>query len=146
MSKIKQLMLLERDVGRLEFKHLYALNAALPIHPSQFKTMLTVKEHSGATQREIAESMRISAATAAVSLKRLERDGFVRREQDTEDARSIRVHITDRGRAVCEEAFENLTAVYALEFKDFTDDELTQCIELMRRREINLNSEKERTV
>ncbi len=55
------------------------------------------------SQREVAKAMRLSPATVAVSLKPLERDGYVCRQVDEKDARRNLVRLTDKGRQAVED-------------------------------------------
>jgi DNA-binding MarR family transcriptional regulator len=55
---------------------------------------------------ELAASEAIAQPSATTLVGRLERDGLVRREPDPDDARAVRVHLTDEGR-------ERLTAMRA---------------------------------
>ena len=48
------------------------------------------------SQRDVARTLRLSPATVAVSLKTLERDGYVDRTADERDQRRNRVTLTDR--------------------------------------------------
>ena len=54
------------------------------------------------SQREVAKVLRLAPATVAVSLKTLEREGYVRRRTDERDARRNRVSLTDKGRQAVE--------------------------------------------
>ena len=48
---------------------------------------------------ELAESEGIAQPTVTTLVGRLERDGLVQRAPDPDDARAVRVHLTDAGRA-----------------------------------------------
>ena len=50
------------------------------------------------SQREVAHLLRLAPATVAVSLKSLERSGYVERRADEKDARRNQVGLTDKGR------------------------------------------------
>lgn len=54
------------------------------------------------SQRDVAKVLRLAPATVAVSLKSLEREGYVRRRADERDARRNRVSLTDKGRQAVE--------------------------------------------
>ena len=44
-------------------------------------------EHSNASQKELAEYLNVTAATVAVSVKKLEKGGYITRIVDQEDNR-----------------------------------------------------------
>lgn len=60
------------------------------------------------SQRELADRLHVSPATVAASLKSLERNGYVERSADPEDARRNRLSITRKA----EEALEAGRAVF----------------------------------
>ena len=61
-----------------------------------------------ASQKELADALHISPATMAVSLKSLERGGYVEKRGDPADQRCKRVAITEKGRETMELFERNL--------------------------------------
>lgn len=78
------------------------------------------------SQRDVARTMRISPATVAVSLKTLERDGYVKRSADERDQRRNRVELTDKGRQAVEKCGESFRAVDERMLSGFTPEEKAQ--------------------
>lgn len=78
------------------------------------------------SQRDVARTMRISPATVAVSLKTLERDGYVKRSADERDQRRNRVELTEKGRQAVEKCGESLRAVDERMLSGFTPEEKAQ--------------------
>ena len=75
--------------------------------------MLLESERQGCacSQRELAGRMRLAPATVAVSLKSLERQGYVERSTDDRDARRNLVRLTEKGREaveVCGQVFRSV--------------------------------------
>lgn len=73
--------------------------------------ILFILDHHGtegeiASQRELAETLRVSPATIATSLKSLERLGYVEKKVDETDSRRNRVLITEKGKAAVKQCFE----------------------------------------
>src|SRR5216110_2601839 len=54
----------------------------------------------GLSQKEIADSMGIQAATATRMVIRMEQSGFVERRTDPDDQRVSNVYLTERGRSL----------------------------------------------
>jgi DNA-binding MarR family transcriptional regulator len=75
-------------------------------------------------QRELADSLSISPATVAASLKSLERQGFVERETDTRDARRNIITITPKGVAAVEQCHTVFRKLDAQMFSGFTEEEI----------------------
>ena len=70
---------------------------AAGLHAGQPMLLEFIARHPGCTQRECAEELDVTAASAAVSLKRLEKAGLVRRSPDPADARCNRLYVTGEG-------------------------------------------------
>ena len=70
---------------------------AAGLHAGQPMLLEFIERHPGCTQRECAEELDVTAASAAVSLKRLEKAGLVRRSADPADARCNRLYVTGEG-------------------------------------------------
>ncbi|MFB9908751.1 MarR family winged helix-turn-helix transcriptional regulator [Allokutzneria oryzae] len=63
-------------------------------------------EREPLTQRQLATACRVTDQTMSRTTERLERAGYVRREQDSRDRRRTTVTITDAGRQVLAQARE----------------------------------------
>lgn len=97
------------------------------------------------SQRDVARTMRISPATVAVSLKTLERDGYVKRSADERDQRRNRVELTDKGRQAVEKCGESLRAVDERMLSGFTPEEKAQLTGFFTRMIDNLGGVEEPT-
>ncbi|HET9030416.1 MAG TPA: MarR family transcriptional regulator [Candidatus Aquilonibacter sp.] len=64
----------------------------------QFQLLRLLWEQDGLTPRELADALDVEMPTVTRTVQRLLRDGFVRREAHPQDARSVRIYLTDRGR------------------------------------------------
>lgn len=64
--------------------------------------ILAVIENEGLTLRELAKILEVSAATASVSVKRMEKSGFIIKKPDEKDARITRLYPTSKAKAVPE--------------------------------------------
>jgi DNA-binding MarR family transcriptional regulator len=72
---------------------------------------------------ELAEAEAVAQPTITTLVGRLERDGLVRRKADPQDARAVRVHLTDDGRERLQAMRAARTALLEERLKDFTDEE-----------------------
>ncbi len=73
------------------------LMASSGLHPGQPRLLQFIWDHPGCTQKEAADDLDVSPASAAASLKRLEKAGYVLRRPDEQDARRNRLFITQEG-------------------------------------------------
>lgn len=90
------------------------------------------------SQRDVARTLRLSPATVAVSLKTLERDGYVVRETDRQDQRRNRVTLTDKGRQAVELCRDSFWAVDERMLSGFTPEERVQLTRFFTRMIDNL--------
>lgn len=67
------------------------------LHVGQPAVLLYIMQHPGCSQKQIADETRVSPASVATSLKRLEKNGMIFRRIDTADTRCNRVYITEAG-------------------------------------------------
>ena len=100
-----------------------------------------VKEHNLCTQKELADSLHISPASVATSIKRLEKSGFVKRSTDKEDVRKNRLSLTDDGmkilkeyRSICDETDKEM-------FQGFSEEECELLCNFLQRLYNNLDTE-----
>lgn len=68
-------------------------------HP-QYLVMLALWQHSPLSVRRLSELLQLDPGTLSPLLKRLEAIGYLRRERDPADERSLAITLTGRGRAL----------------------------------------------
>jgi len=95
-------------------------------------------EKDGRTQKEIAEALGLRPPTVTVILRRMERNGLVRRETDPEDLRAVRVYLTERGRNLQKEVERIHRALEKECFFGFTQKERRRLHEFLIRIRENL--------
>jgi MarR family 2-MHQ and catechol resistance regulon transcriptional repressor len=78
---------------------------------SQFAVLEALYHLGPLTQGDISAKILKSGSNITTVIDNLERDGFVRRERDTQDRRVIHVHLTDAGSRKIEEVFPAHVAV-----------------------------------
>ena len=85
---------------------MHHLNAGLSGHgltQARFRTLFVTYRtgrDNGVSPCELAKIMRVERATITSLVDGLERDGLAIRKPDPEDRRSIKIHLTPRGREV----------------------------------------------
>ena len=90
------------------------------------------------SQRELARAMRLSPATVAVSLKSLERAGYVERRVDEHDARRNLVALTPHGEAAVDLLGEAFHSVDEQMLSGFSSEEREVLSQFFRRMLSNL--------
>jgi DNA-binding MarR family transcriptional regulator len=72
-------------------------------HP-QYLVMLALWEHEPLRVNELARLLQLDPGTLSPLLKRLEASGYLRRERDSQDERALAVVLTEKGRALRDDA------------------------------------------
>ena len=96
----------------------------LGIHPGQPPLLHYIQAHPGCTQKEAADELDVTPASAAASLKRLEKAGLVERKADDKDARRNCLFITAEGDARLIEHRKIFDALDERMFAGLTEDEI----------------------
>ncbi|NIK58571.1 MarR family transcriptional regulator [Kribbella shirazensis] len=99
-------------------------------HP-QYLVMLALWEFEPVSVKDLSGMLQLEPATLSPLLKRLESAGLLRRDRDTKDERSLAVALTDKGRALREEALNVPPAIVSRLGLDI--DELMQLHERLTR-------------
>lgn len=102
--------------------------------------MLSYRE--GVTQLDLARSTRLKPPTVSVALKRMENDGYIRREADEDDLRAVRVYLTDKGRALDRANIDRLKRMEQVMMNGITEAESAELCELLLRIRNNLSEGK----
>lgn len=104
---------------------------SLGIHPSQHHFLMHIAKCGTCTQNSIAEAMEISAATVAVSIKKLEKGGYIEKRISQSDGRSNVIALTEKGMDVVEKSKDMFEWVDTEMFASITVEEQKKLHELM---------------
>lgn len=94
------------------------------VYRSQHRLLMTLGKHPDCSQTELAEMLEVSPAAIAVSLKKLEKGGFVTRQCNETDNRANYVKITDKGRRVIEVSIQYFNEMEEALFVGFSPEEM----------------------
>lgn len=89
------------EIMRLVYKRLYTKYELS--EPKFFVILLLSKEKHGIPLIEIGKMMLVSRANITTLIERMERDGYVEKKGNCDDKRSIKAHLTDKGRCIFDE-------------------------------------------
>ena len=76
------------------------LLARVGLHVGQEMVLLELWKEDGLKGSELADRLGVEPPTITRMIRRMESCGFVERRPDPADARSFRVHLTEKGRAL----------------------------------------------
>jgi DNA-binding MarR family transcriptional regulator len=100
VHQIQQLFARLQTLGVGRRAPLKSLGLSLP----QLAILLSVRQAPGLRINELAQQLGVSTPTVSVSLRKLEQDGWVRREADPTDKRSSHLYLTLKAKAFAKRA------------------------------------------
>jgi DNA-binding MarR family transcriptional regulator len=104
------------------------------------------QENRGIPQYELASVTHLTAPTISVTLQKMEQDGLVERRNDKEDARQIRVYLTQKGFELDSRNHEAALETEEKALSGLTEEELTVLERILLHIKQNLSDEKENFV
>lgn len=113
------------------------------MHRSQHRMLMYLTRCDATpTQKDLAKHFDISPAAVAVTLKKLESDGYIERGKCGErtDSRFNEIKITEQGRNAAMQSRKYFQHVDSEAFKDFSAEELTLLASLLERMQNNLKN------
>lgn len=125
-------------LARLFASALYRRIGEHGVSTGQFPVLLALWEQDGVTQASLVEKLAVEQPTMAGTLKRMERDGLIKRVPDPEDARQSHVHLTRRGRALEEALVTSARETNAVALAGLTPTEFAPFMRLVKRMIENL--------
>lgn len=123
---------LVNHMARLFARHLETDLRPLGLALGAFPALLHLWEEDGLTQKELVKRLDIEQPTMANTLARMERDGLIERRRDAADARSQRIYLTDKGRALKEPATAAATDINRRALQHLNPAQRTLLLALIR--------------
>lgn len=108
------------------------------VYRSQHQLLMYISRFPNASQKEIATRQHVSTATIAVSLKKMEKGGYISRVTDKNDNRYNQICITPKGQAIVEGSEKIFRKVENALFTGFSEEELNQFEEFLDKVRLNL--------
>ncbi|MGN0522081.1 MAG: MarR family winged helix-turn-helix transcriptional regulator [Eubacterium sp.] len=113
-----------------------AFNQALAeqgLFSGQQDILFTIIENEGITPGELAKQLGIAVATASVSVKRMEKAGFIIKKADKSDARIARLYPTEKAKQAPENIKRKMDSLEDILKKGMTDQEAEALSSLLER-------------
>ena len=109
------------------------------VSPGQYPALVMLFEKDGLTQAELCRRIHVEQPTMANTLKRMERDGLIRREPDSIDKRQSRIFLSDLAKEVKIRLIEKARKVPEIAMYGLENDEKDKIFNLMSKLIENLN-------
>lgn len=118
---------------RMYYSRIQSQLAEVGLYRGQPPILMLLYKNDGMSQKEMARALNLSPATMTVTLKRMEKAGLMLREMDEHDQRILRVHLSEKGREMCETGESRIGVVTAELLEGFTLEEQQQLNEYLGR-------------
>lgn len=116
------------------------VTAQTGLHRSQHMLLMRLSCGCIPSQKDLARDLRVSPAAIAVSLKRLESDGYITRDADADDCRCNRITLTEKGHGVVTQTKELFCYIDQTMVHGFDDTELDALLSALEKIERNLQT------
>ena len=111
---------------------------AIGIHRTQHRILMHLaRAERIPSQKELAEHLDITPAAVTGAVKRIEKDGYIKRTLG-HDNRFYEITITDKGRAIVHKTHELFTRIDRFMFDGFTSEELDTYISCLLKLQENI--------
>ena len=127
-----------KKANRLLVKKANELLAAYDINHAYTFFLMELYQQDGLTQSELRKRIGIEQPTAVRTLDRMERDGFINREQNPNDRRALHIKLTEKGRNLEETILNAAKELNKLALQGFSKDEQQMLLQLIQRVNSNL--------
>lgn len=108
------------------------------VFQGQHRILMELSENEYHSQKEIAAAMKVSTATIAIALKKLEKNGYINKIMDEEDNRLNIIVITKKGRNAIEMSRQLFDDIDSAMFEGFSNEEKKNFVNMLEKIEDNL--------
>ena len=130
------------DIGLLRRIRIRKLLSDSELHIGQLPIVEFIMKNDGCTQCEIAQELKVSPASIALSTKRLQNAGIIKKKTDKSNLRKNILSVTEKGVALAEENIAAFRAVNDEAYANLSDEELTTLGSIFDKIILNLNENK----
>lgn len=94
------------------------------LNRSQASILFTLHQRSSMSQKELAESLNMTPPSITSAIRKMEREGYIRRRQDETDQRVMRLALTEKGAACVENVKRVAEEMHELIFRGMSPEEI----------------------
>ncbi|MFA5571152.1 MAG: MarR family winged helix-turn-helix transcriptional regulator [Sphaerochaetaceae bacterium] len=127
------------QISRLRMARAHTLLSTLSVHPSQFFLLSLVEAKQDVSQAELAKMLLVKPPSLTVMLQRMVKNDLIYRYADADDARVMKVTLTDKGRELLKEGQHIFEIIEKETYEGFSDQEIKQLHSLLERIQRNFN-------
>ena len=111
--------------------------------PGLLEVLGSCPDYTSESQKILAEKLHVTPATITVSLRSMQRNGYITKVMDDGDQRRKRIKLTEKGQEASRMLVGFTDTLDAEMYKGFTPEERAKCAEFFQRMTENLESSAE---
>lgn len=100
--------------------------STLNLYMGQPRMLFQLKENPNISQSQLSDILKISKEATSVSIRRLERNGFIERTDCVDDRRIKILKLSESGQKVVKELRKNFDEINSEMFTDLSNEELKE--------------------
>lgn len=140
LTSREQYHLLSREIHFLELRVVEQALRTTDVFRAQHHILMYLSDHENSSQKDIAETLHISPASVAASVKKLVQGGYVEKKINEADARYYEVALTAKGWDVVTESHRIFGEFIDSMYAGIPDAELEESSRMLTRIRSNLQS------
>ncbi|MDE1829031.1 MAG: MarR family transcriptional regulator [Thaumarchaeota archaeon] len=106
---------------------------------SQWRVVVTLIQHPGLTQKEIADKVSVEGATLVPVIDKMEKEGLLKRKPDSKDRRVNRIYLTPKADSLWNSMLECAIHIRKTSTKGIPESDLATTLETLRKISKNLS-------
>lgn len=119
---------------------------ALGLHRSQHMLLMCLSEDNGISQKALAAKLKISPAAVAVTLNKLEKTGFIVRNESMTDGRQNNIVLTEKAKEVIDKTHNIFTEIDSVMVSGLTETELEIFAYCLKKMYANLENAEQKII
>ncbi len=105
---------------------------------SQWRVVVTLIQHPGLTQKEIADKVGVEGATLVPVIDKMEQEGLLKRKPDSKDRRVNRIYLTSKADSLWNSMLECVLPIKKASTRDISEDDIQTTLATLRKISKNL--------
>lgn len=130
LSTIDQLPPLLMEMARVIRKKLI-FDSETKFNPLQFHALMVIKERDGITMKQFADALRVTSPSATSFADRLVKLKWIRRRQDPENRKLVRLEMTPAGNTMIASAMTHHATVMRDIFSRLSDKDQRELVRIL---------------
>ena len=130
-NKAKKLTMLNGGIYRCTQQYLEKELKKFTLSIGTYPFLLALNRNEGVCQNKISNELNVDKAMATRNVRKLIELGYIRKEQNTEDARAYKLYVTSKGKEVIPEVIEIIKEWIEILVKGTSEEKIEESIKFL---------------